>query len=245
MSQSLSSLVDFVLVRPQFAGNTGVAARALKNAGFKKMILVKPYFSKTDPELKFAVGAKDLVQKAKVYEDLSEALSSYSYVIGTSRRKGAYRKNVLSLFELPSLLEKKAEFGKVAILFGTEADGLSNEEIALCQHLVYIPAHSKFESFNLGQAVLLVAYELFRSKLKLPKQKKSIYPTVKELEGMYDHLTQMLFEIGFIRKSLPDHMPRILRNIFNRAALTAVEVRIIRGICRQVLWYKKKVKSEE
>jgi TrmH family RNA methyltransferase len=240
MPPSLSSQIDFVLVRPQFAGNAGAAARALKNTGFKNLILVDPAFSKGDPDLKFAVGAKDLIEKAPVHRNLFEILDRYAVVLGTSRREGAYRKNRIGLFELPALLERLGRKGRVALLFGTEADGLSNEELELCQHLIYIPADPRFESFNLAQAVLLTAYELFRSQLRRLKKEKVVYPSAKDLEGMYAHLTEMLLEIGFMRKSSPHHMPRILRNILSRAHLTDPELRVIRGICRQVLWYRRR-----
>src|SRR4030095_6367332 len=239
VKKAASSRIDFVLVRPRFAGNAGAAARALKNTGFKKLVLVKPGFSKEHPDLKLAVGAKDLIDKASVVTDLPKILGRYGVVIGTSRRKGAYRKNLVSLPDFPALLAKLLPLGRAAILFGTEADGLSNEELALCQHIVHIPADPRFESFNLSQAVLLIAYELFRAKPPPPVKGKEAYPSAKDLEGMYAHLTEMLDEIGFLRKSTPYHMPRILRNIFGRAHLTDPEVRVIRGICRQVLWYKK------
>jgi tRNA/rRNA methyltransferase len=249
--RALSSQIDFILVRPQFAGNVGAAARAMKNAGFRNLILVKPAFSKDHLDLpKFAVGAIDLIHKASVFENLGQALASHRMVIGTSRRKGAYRKNFISLQKFPLFLKKLKSKGRIAILFGTEANGLSNEELEFCQHLLYIPSDPEFESFNLAQAVLLVAYELFRSKI--PKKRDGAEPfdlvqdrlhpaaSVKMLEGMYTHLTEMLTEIGFLRKSSPYHMPRILRNILGRAHLTDAEVRVIRGICRQVLWYKGK-----
>src|SRR5262245_29625395 len=97
MPKSSSSQIDFVLVRPRFAGNAGASARALKNTGFKKLILVRPGFSKDHPDLKLAVGAKDLIEKAAVVDDLSKILTRYAVVLGTSRRKGAYRKNLVTL----------------------------------------------------------------------------------------------------------------------------------------------------
>ncbi len=237
--------IDFVLARPQFPGNTGSVARALKNCAFEKLVLVNPAFEKNDLEaIKYAVGAKNVLQKAKVYDDFQKAMKPYQLVIGTSRRKGNYRKNVISLDELPSLIETINVQGKIAILFGTETSGLSNEEFKLCQHLVYIPSNPEFESFNLSQAVLLVAHELFRRKPKKWVEKAEKYPTTKELEGMYGHLTDMLSQIGFMKNDNIHHIPRILRNIFNRAHLTDVEVRVIRGICRQVLWFKEQKQSK-
>jgi len=235
--------VDFLLVRPQYAGNAGAAARALKNTGFKNLVLVNPAFEKDDLDVvRFAVGARSLVEKAPTFENIEEALKPYELILGTSRRKGAYRKNLIELKELGPFLSKNPPKGKMAILFGHEASGLSNEEFKHCQHLIYIPANPRFESFNLGQAVLLIAYELFRVDWKPAILDDNPYPTHEQLEGLYQHLTQALLEIGFVKNDNPHHMPRILRNIFNRAKLTEPEVRVLRGICRQILWYKNQQK---
>ena len=237
--------VDFILVRPQFPGNTGAVARALKNCAFDKLTLVQPQFSIHDLEAtKYAVGAKDLLENAIVSDNLLETLAPYQMVIATSRRRGNYRKNVLTLSELSQFIAEKNPLGQTALLFGTEAHGLSNDEFQHSQYLMEIPANPAFESFNLSQAVLLVAYELFRHTPQLPKNPESEeeqIPTVTELEGMYGHLTQMLTEINFVKPDSQDHIPRILRNILSRALLTKPEVRVIRGICRQILWYKEKI----
>ncbi len=126
MPKSLSSQISFVLVRPQFGGNAGAAARAIKNCGFKRLVFVQPAFAKDDLEVrKYALGAKDVIQKAPVYEDLGQALEEYAVVVGTTRRQGGYRKNFISLLELSSLLPQWLSLGKVAFLFGTEASGLT------------------------------------------------------------------------------------------------------------------------
>ncbi|MBF0491857.1 MAG: RNA methyltransferase [Deltaproteobacteria bacterium] len=240
MSRALSSLLDFILVRPQYPGNAGAVARALKNCEFEKLILVNPVFDLNDLDVKrYSVGAYPLIEKAPVVKDLPKALEPYHFVIGTTRRRGRYRQNTLDLSELPGFIaEQVPKKSKVALLFGNEMNGLSNEEFALCQHLVTIPANPKFESYNLSQAVLLVAHELYRFNLKPKEEKKAKLPSVKELEGMYEHLTQMLLDIGFVRNNNPEHIPRILRNLFNRAQITDPEKNIIRGICRQVQWVK-------
>jgi tRNA/rRNA methyltransferase len=201
---------------------------------------VKPNFSLEAEEEAIRRAGWRYLKKSVVTEDLLEAVKDCSLVLGTSRREGAYRKNFVELFDLPRLAEKLLARGKISILFGNETSGLSNEELEYCQHIVRIPADPRYGSYNLGQAVLLVAFELFRSKLKPRPKEKLAHPSAKDLEGMYTHLTEMLTEVGFMRKTTPYHMPRILRNIFGRAHLTDAEARVVRGICRQVLWYKKK-----
>lgn len=240
MTKNWSSLITFFLVRPQFAGNAGAAARALQNCGFKKMALVNPEFTKKHLDItKFAVKAKALVDKAPVYDTLKQGLKSYRYVIGTSRRHGNYRKNTLTLYDLPQFLEQLPQTGKVAILFGHESHGLDNDEMTLCHYMMEIPSHPQNESFNLSQAVLLTAYEIFRQNPNLPPPDETKYPNIAQLEGMHEHLKKALQEIQFIKNNNPDHMPRVLRNIFNRAQLSDLEVRVIRGIARQMLWIAK------
>ncbi len=240
MKKDWQSLITFFLVRPQFAGNAGAAARALQNCGFKKMALVDPAFTKKHLDItKFAVNAKPLITKAPIYENLKKGLRSYQYVIGTSRRHGNYRKNILNLYELPKLLESLPDQGKVAILFGHEAHGLNNDEMTLCHYMMEIPANPSFGSFNLSQAILLTAYEIFRMNPALPPKEEEKYPTITQLEGMHEHLKKALQEIKFIKNDNPEHMPRVLRNILNRAQLTDLEVRVIRGIARQMIWLSK------
>ena len=240
LKKDWSSLITFFLVRPQFAGNAGAAARALQNCGFKKMALVDPAFTKNHVDVvKFAVGAKGLIEKAPIYDDLIKGLKGYKYVIGTSRRRGSYRKNILNLFELPALLESLPQPEKTAILFGHEANGLANEEFELCQYLVEIPAHPSNQSFNLAQAVLLTAFEIFRMKPHLPPVIEEVYPTIPQFEAMHEHLREALKAIGFIKNNNPDHMPRVLKNIFHRAQLTDVELRVLRGIARQMIWISR------
>lgn len=236
---SLSSDITFFLVRTQFPGNAGSVARALKNTEFNQLALVNPGFDPLDLEVrKYALNAKDLIEQAPVYSNLKEALSPFDLVIGTSRREGAYRKNMISLDELPKfLLQKQAR--KIGLLFGNEANGLDNDELAQCHTLLTIPANPEWGSYNLSQAVLLVAFELYRHRLSLSKiESIKEVASQKELEGFFEHLSVMLEEIGFVKNNNVEHIPRILRNAYYRASLTSIEVATLRGICRQVLWYK-------
>lgn len=236
---SPSSDISFFLVRTQFPGNAGSVARALKNTEFNQLALVQPGFDVQDLEVrKYALNASDLIQKAPIYSHLQEAVSGFDLVIGTSRREGAYRKNMISLDDLAAFLVQK-QARKVAFLFGNEANGLDNDELAQCHALLSIPANPEWGSYNLSQAVLLVAFELYRHSQKL-SQIKPLKEVAghEELEGFFEHLSSMLQEIGFVKNNNVEHIPRILRNIYYRASLTSIEVATLRGICRQVLWYK-------
>jgi len=237
--------VAFILVRPLYAGNIGAAARALKNMGFSRLVLAEPRASPLDLEAhKFAVGASDLLKKARVFSSLKQAIADRQILIGTSCRTGKRRRNFVTLSELPALI---APVKKVGFLFGPEEGGLTNEEIALCHHVVTIPTNPRFSSLNLAQAVMVIAYELRKSFGCVPKKYPAPSPqptaTMDQVEGMFTHLETMLSSIGFFPHGNPFIVMRTLRNLFSRAGLTPREIRILRGICRQVLWLAERQRA--
>ncbi len=232
-------MINFILVRPRYPGNIGSAARAIKNLGFKNLILVAPSTLPLHPESRrLAVGAEDLLKKAKVFDHLEEAIQGNHLLVGTSRRTGKHRKDFMTLEDLPPLLPKKQ---KIGILFGPEERGLNNRELSTCHHVVTIPANPKFPSFNLAQSIAIVAYQLHigskstRHPSNNDESTSQVAP-VEELEGMYTHLEKMLLQIGFLENDRSFHMMRSLRNLLSRTRPDSREIRIIRGICRQVLW---------
>ncbi len=229
--------ITFVLVRPRYPGNIGSTARALKNMGFSKLSVVCPSVLPTHPEARrLAVGAEGLLKKAKVFETIEEATKGMHYLVGTSRRIGKYRNDFVLLPELSSHLPAKQ---KIGILFGAEERGLTNREIAHCNLVTMIPANPAFPSLNLAQSVAVVSYQLRLSNLSNDKSNRpsqSPYASTEKLEGMYEHLEKMLASIGFFPNENSFHMMRTIRQLFGRTGMTEREVRIIRGICRQVLY---------
>lgn len=226
--------ITFILVRPCYAGNIGAAARAIKNMGFHKLVLVDPKQSPGDVDaIKMAVGAKDLLKKAKVFTSLKEAIKPFHYLIGTSRRFGRHRRNFVSLPDLKPLLPLAK---KIGILFGSEDKGLNNEDLALCHKVVTIPSNPDFPSMNLAQAVMVVAYEL-RKVAASPIPSISL-ASLEDVEGMFRQLETTLAEIGFFPHGNPFMVMRTLRGMFGRSGVTTREIRIIRGICRQMIWFK-------
>lgn len=266
----------FVLVRPRYPGNIGAAARALKNMGFSKLALVAPRCDPCSAEAqRMAVGASDILKKAKIYPTLDKAVAPLQYLVGTSRRLGRHRQNFVSLVDLPPQLPK----GKIGILFGPEEKGLSNEEIACCHTVAVIPSSPKYPSLNLAQSVMVVAYELRKllgwgkgdgsflgttapsntgsrlatrraasqglearlrmaSKISTPSPQPPVMSTtMDQIEGMFQQLEATLAEIGFFPHGNPFLVMRTLRNLFGRSGLTPREIRIFRGLCRQILWY--------
>ncbi len=232
-----------VLVRPQFSGNLGSVARAMKNMGLGELRLVKPEALPGDRDaVQMAVHAEDILRRAQIFSDLKSALEGFDLIIGTSRRVGGDRGNWFSPREFAEFLGTLSKNQRVATVFGTEDSGLTNEEIQLCHRLIQIPSHFDSPSLNLAQAVMIVCYELFLAQGGADNREESSDPDdsiakFENLEGMYRDLNQLLRESGFLDRNNPDHMMRMLRNLYNRAHLTEREVKIIRGICRQLRWW--------
>ncbi len=229
--------VTFILVKPRYGGNIGSTCRVLKNMGFKKLHLVRPSVLATHPEsLRLAVGAADLAQKAKVFDSVEEATKGLRFLIGTSRRTGKYRRDFANLPEIG----KKLPIGqKIGILFGAEERGLTNEELGHCNLVVQIPSNPDFPSLNLAQSVAVVSYQLrLLQDLKAVKIEGKEFPlaSAEEIEGMYDHLEKALTAVGFLHERNGFHMMRTIRQLFGRTQMNEREVRIFRGICRQVQW---------
>lgn len=231
--------IYFVLVEPKEAGNIGAAARAMKNMGFRHLELVKPADFLNDEGRAFACNAADILEKAKVYPDLEQAISNKSVVIGTTRRLGKRRGLILTLEESVKKIISLANKNKIAILFGREDKGLNNKEIENCGFLVTIPADTSSPSINLAQSVLLVAYELSKHTYKssLPK-----LAAQNELKNLYAHIRSTLKLLEYIPRGNRDLESRIMRNIKHltgRGGLTDWELRMLYGICSQI---EKKIK---
>lgn len=234
--------VRFVLVQPQFGGNVGSAARAMKNLGFARLTLVDPRCDPLGREARMmAVEAADLLERAEVHPGLSGALAGARTVVGTTRRIGKHRRPHWRLDGLSAELCGLAARGELAILFGREDHGLSDADLDRCTHLVYFPAAADYPSFNLAQAVLLVAYELRMAGIEPPAESALPPPaTDRAREAMYRHLEQAWRSIGFVAPDTAATILRRVRRMFGRAALSAEEVTLLRGVARQTLWVARK-----
>lgn len=229
--------IGIVLYKPHFPENIGAAARAAKNMGIRHLAVVDPWDCDLTRVLKMAThSAEDIIAEMEVHEDLREALASYQYVVGTTARTGSHRQTVRNPRLIVEDLLSISQNNRVAILFGPEDRGLSNRELMLCDALVTIPT-ADFKSLNLAQAVMVLAYEIFLASSEEPKQFVPRLADKHELEGMYEHLTVTLAKINFINPENPDYWMTNVRRFFSRIGLRAREVKIIRGICRQIDWY--------
>jgi tRNA/rRNA methyltransferase len=238
------SRIRIVLVEPLYGGNVGQCARAMKNFGLSKLVLVNPREHKTAEAYWMAREGKSIVDEAEVHTCLEGALQEAGIVVGTTRRVGKYRRPAMSPEEFAVEVAPLTAENNVAVVFGREDSGLSASELSLCQWLVTIPADEAFPSLNLAQAVLLMAYTIFRQSLEAPTE-TSASANVRlagsaELERFYQHLESTLNDIGFLHGDQSPAILITLRRIFGRANLEPRDVKILRGVLGQMEWVKKR-----
>ena len=240
--------IRIVLVEPQTAENIGMTARALRNCGLSRLVLVRPVEFRTAAAYRPAMEAFPILEAAEVFDDLALSVGRSRMVIGTTRRAGQDRHPLITPAEMVQDVLPRAKGKEVSILFGTESDGLSREALDLCDILVAVPGHPDFPSFNLAQAVLLVAYEIFRTSPEFVGQESQVeLATVEKREAFYQQLEQVLLHIGFLQQNNPGRVLSSLRRLYSRAGLGDRDVRILRGILSQVEWaldFKSEGKSK-
>jgi tRNA/rRNA methyltransferase len=232
--------IHIVLQRPRYPENIGSAARAMCNMGLRRMSVVSPENYDLERIGKLATHvASGIVDRIRLYDDLATALQSFQFVVGTTARMGKQRQVVHSPENLARQLVSISQHNRVAILFGPEDRGLSNEDLRFCHALANIPT-ADFSSLNLAQAVMIVCYALHTATLE---QKAAFVPKLAsrhQLDGMYAQLREMLVRISYINPDNPDYFMDNLRRFLTRMQLRAREVSIVRGICRQMDWYAGK-----
>lgn len=233
--------IAITLVQPQIAENIGAVARAMDNMGLSRLVLVNPKNYDHGRVTKMATGSSnELVKSMEVYEDLKEALGPYEYIVGTTARIGSHRPSMNNPRRLAQDLVSVSQNNRVAILFGPEDRGLTNEQLGYCHIIATIPT-ARFSSLNLAQAVMIVCYEIFLTSREISGNPLPRLANEFELEGMYGHIRDIFMKIGFIDRQNPDHWMRNFRRFLSRLPLRAREVRIIRGICRRIDWYTEQM----
>jgi len=229
--------IAIVLVQPNISENIGAAARAICNMGLRRLIVVDPPRCDLTRVCKMATqAALDVVEEMEVFTGLDEALRDFGYVVGTTARLGGQRQVIRDPARLAEMLAPISAENQVAVLFGPEDRGLTNEDLRFCHLVATIPT-ADFSSLNLAQAVMVVCYELFRCSLETPKEFTPRLANRFELDAMYAQLKDVLMRICFINPANPDYFMNNLRHFGTRMQLRAKEVQIIRGICRQIDWY--------
>ena len=235
--------IAIVLVEAQIPENIGAAARAMNNMGIGQLILVKPKSCDLTRVLKMATGSSnDIVEEMNVYDSLQEAIGPFEYVVGTTARIGSHRPALTEPRRLALDLSAISRNNRIAILFGPEDRGLSNEHLRYCHTIATIPT-SRFSSLNLAHSVMIICYEVFLASKGPPKESLPRLANKFELEGMYDHLKDVLQKIGFINPQNPEHWLLNIRRFLSRFPLRAREVRVVRGVCRQIDWYTEQLEK--
>jgi TrmH family RNA methyltransferase len=235
MAEDVLQKIRIVLVEPTHPGNIGAVARAMKNMGLVQLALVNPQqFPHADATAR-ASGADDILAAADCWPDLDQALSGCSLVIGASARLRSLRIPPLDARQCAQLSVSEAARSEVALLFGREHSGLTNEELGRCHYLMHIPSNAEFSSLNLAAAVQVMGYELRMACLAgvsagEAEDPQELPASAEEMARFYTHLQQTLEEIGFLDPQNPRMMMRRLRRLFNRARPNQVEMNILRGI---------------
>lgn len=250
---NLLATIRIVMIETTHSGNIGAAARAMCIMGIYQLYLVNPKKFPSHEATALASGASDILENANVFSSLKEAISDCDYVIGTSARSR-------HLSHPPQPLRRGVEKirthlinypqSKIAILFGTERTGLTNEELDHCHNLFYIPTENSYNSLNIAAAIQVVCYEIyqqFKEKFtakenlspvfsQMPKEKKNQQRLANssELEGFYQHLEETLLKIEFFKSENTQPLMRKLRLLYQRTHLTLEEINILRGIFTEI-----------
>jgi tRNA/rRNA methyltransferase len=238
--------IGIILMEPKYPENIGAAARCAVNMGISSLIVVRKETPDREKMLKMATHkAAHLIENLRFCKDLKDALEPFSFVVGTTARQGRKRKIDNSPRVMLDSVLPLLENNRVALLFGPEHRGLTNDDLKYCQATVTIPT-ADFSSLNLAQAVAILCYELYWGIAYLDKTHRAVpkLATTYELEGMYEHVEKLLSRIGFLRTDDSSYWIRNIRNFLGRVGLQAKEARIIRGFCRQFLWYENQLKKQ-
>ncbi len=255
MSITTLSRCRVVLVRPHYAGNLGATARVMRNFGLSDLVLVAPYCFPTDLEARrMARGGLDLLDSARTVPELGDALADCVYSFATSSlTAGVFRGGTIGTAaeKMPELLAA-ADTGPVALVFGPEPHGLSNEEIGRCHGMVHIPVDAEFGSLNLAQAVAICCYELRKAWSRAenaarnqPEAPARTVAAFADQERMYEHLREALTAVGYLFGDKADSLMHGLRHLIGRAQPTHQEVKILHGLARQLLWAAGQMKKPE
>jgi len=225
--------IRIVLVNTTHPGNIGAAARAMKNMCLGRLYLVEPQGFPCAEATARASGADDVLANAVVCESLEQALDGCHFVVGASARSRRISWPVENPRQMAARVMQESQQGDVALVFGREHSGLTNEELEKCHYLVHIPTNPDYSSLNLAAAVQVLCYELM---LFSPDENSQLEDEARdlasadEMESFFEHLEQTLVELEFLDANHPRKLMRRLRRFFNRARPDKTEMNILRGV---------------
>ena len=232
LTDSLNS-VKIVLVGTTHPGNIGAAARAMKNMGIKNLSLVEPKEFPSDVAIYRSKAAKDILEHAQVFNTLEEAISDCELVIGTSARGRKVPWPILNPKEAAEEVSRSSSHHKIAIIFGREDRGLTNEELGLCNLHVNIPTDPDYSSLNLAQAVQILVYEIRQAILG--EQEDKDYWDVElanndQTELLINHMDELMQQVEFYDVDNPRKLLLRVRRFFKRSRIDVMETNIFRGL---------------
>lgn len=233
-----------ILVKPEKIRNIGQTARAMKNFGFTNLRIVCPPKGNMREAYENAVDAKDVIDKREVFNSIEDAVRDLNLLFGTTSRA---QLQPLAPWEAADLILTGA-YAKTGILFGTEFRGLSNEELSLCHKVISIPTSELYPSMNLSHAVCLICYELKRAFTSDENRRYINHEpvaSIAEIEGLLKHASETLKNIGFLRDDSPGQLIPILRRLSSNINITSKDIRILRGILRQIDYIYSQLKKRE
>jgi tRNA/rRNA methyltransferase len=229
----MKSKFGFILVKPQLGENIGACARSMKNFGFTKLYIVEPKINFPNHKAKAtSVGAYDIINKAKVFDKVENAIKSFNIVISLSARQRDINKKHLSLQEFQNIVKKKNL--NIGLMFGPEASGLSNKDLSFSNYILQIPTSSKFKSLNLSHSLTLICYEIFKMLNSNMIKKKNLNLKISsklKISSLVTHLTNLLEKKDFfIPKEKKHSMILNINNLIYRLQPNDKELRILASI---------------
>lgn len=237
MTTSPFANIRIVLVNTTHPGNIGGAARAMKNMGLSRLYLVAPKEFPSEKATWRSAGATDVLDDAVVVDTLDEAIAGCKLVVGTSARERRIPWPLLDPRQCGESIWSEAAHHEVALVFGREDRGLTNEELHKCNYHVHIPANEEYSSLNLATAVQVICYEIRMAFLQatagntLPNHQWDMPPAdAGALENYYGHLEQTLATLGFLDPDNPKQTMTRLRRMYNRVRMDQMELNILRGV---------------
>ena len=229
------------MVETSHPGNIGAAARAMKTMGISELILVEPKSFPDPVAFARSSGAADVLDKAQVCPSLAEAIADCQIVVGITARSRKLSAPVVSPRGLVQKMSCEFSTSQVGWVFGRERNGLSNEEIDLCNVVCTIPANPQYGSLNIAAAIQILCYEWYAARSEDSYSNRFVANDAESLalqnekEGFYEHLWQVLSKIDFLDNKNPLPLQRKIRRMFDRAQLSSADINILRGILKNVL----------
>ena len=229
--------IRIVLVGPLYGGNVGSTCRAMANMGIHDLVVADPRRIDLQEADMMACHAKHILEGRREVATLGEAIGDCGLVLGTSARRGMYRQHAKTPREWAPVVVREAATAKVALVFGREDKGLTNEELCMCHHIIQIPTTDAYMSLNLSQAVMVCCYEIFQIAGDYePPEEKAPLADADIRERMFALWRETLLGIGFMPPDKADHMMQGFRRLMGRGAITRDDVVIMLGVVRQVQW---------